>query len=100
MSHPSALQQTPDALIGGKYRIIRALGAGGMGAVYEAENTWTKRHVAIKVMHPDEARNPEYVRRFMLEAQSAARIAHDNVVDVLDMGEDAGTDGLYIVYEF
>ncbi len=90
----------PDAVIGGKYRVLRVLGSGGMGAVYEAENTWTKRHVAVKLMHPEANEEPDYARRFTQEAQSAGRLSHENVVEVLDMGKDPDNKGLFIVYEF
>ncbi len=90
----------PDAVIGGKYRVIRVLGSGGMGAVYEAENTWTRRHVAVKLMHPEANEEPEYARRFTQEAQSAGRLSHENIVEVLDMGKDPDNKGLFIVYEF
>lgn len=49
---PAALRADPDAVIGEKYKVARLLGEGGMGAVYEAENTWTRRRVAVKVMRP------------------------------------------------
>jgi serine/threonine-protein kinase len=91
---------TEPAMIGGRYRVIRLLGKGGMGAVYEAENSWTKRRVAVKVMRPDVADRAEFVRRFMQEAQSATQLAHPNIVDVLDMGEDRELGSLYIVQAF
>lgn len=50
-----SVQGAPVDLIGGHYRVVRTLGKGGMGTVYEAENTWTKRHVAVKVMRPEVA---------------------------------------------
>ena len=78
----------PDGLLDGKYRLLRAIGAGGMGAVYEAVNTWTRRRVAIKVMHPGIAGDALAAQRFMQEAQSASRIRHANVVDILDLGAD------------
>ena len=90
----------PGAPLGGRYRVVRLLGKGGMGAVYEAENTWTKRRVAVKVMRPEVAAHAQYARRFLQEAQSAAQLAHPNVVDVLDMGRDEELGSLYIVQEF
>ncbi len=89
-----------EVVIGGRYRVIRLLGKGGMGSVYEAENTWTKRRVALKVMRPEVADRAEYVRRFMQEAQAATQLAHPNIVDVLDMGEDRELGSLYIVQGF
>jgi serine/threonine-protein kinase len=97
---PAALRAEPDAVIGEKYKVARLLGEGGMGAVYEAENTWTRRRVAVKVMRPEFARDPEASQRFLREAQSAAQIDHPNVVSVLDMGRDATTKALFIVQEY
>lgn len=85
-------------LIGGKYRIVRALGGGSMGSVYEATNVWTSRQVAVKVLREDLATIPEIVERFVQEGRSTTMIAHPNVVDVLDMGRD--DDGVvYMVQE-
>jgi serine/threonine-protein kinase len=88
------------SVVGGKYRVHALLGAGGMGSVYDASNTWTKRRVAIKFLRPDLSLSRESVLRFMQEAQSAASILHPNIVDVLDMGRDATDGALYIVQEF
>ena len=86
-------------VVAGKYRVKRLLGTGGMGAVYEAENVWTERRVAVKVLRPDMADNTEVVDRFVQEGRSATMIAHPNVVEVLDMGRDA--DGaIYMVQEY
>jgi serine/threonine-protein kinase len=85
--------------IGGKYRLVRLIGRGGMGAVYEAENTWTHRRVALKLLRPEYARDTDAVRRFMREAQSASRIAHPNIVDVLDLGQEGEAGSLYMVQE-
>jgi serine/threonine-protein kinase len=68
--------------------------------VYEAENTWTTRRVAIKVLLPMFSSDPTSVARFQGEAQAATRLAHPNIVDVLDMGQDSTTGALYIVQEF
>ena len=75
---------TTGVRVGGKYVIERQLGAGGMGAVFLAENTDIGRKVAIKVLHADYAANPELIRRFRQEARSAAAIGHPGIVDVLD----------------
>jgi len=74
-------------LIDGKYRVLRAIGEGGMGAVFLGENTRISRKVAIKVLHASFARNKEAVERFEREAQAAARVSSDHVVDVLDLGD-------------
>ena len=76
----------PGQLLAGKYRIERELGRGGMGAVYLAENVDLGRRVAIKVLLPRAASNPEMTARFRQEARAAAAIGHPGIVDVLDLG--------------
>ena len=74
----------------GRYRVVRKLGDGAMGAVYEAENVLIRRHVAIKVLHPHVAERADALRRFEREAQAAGRIGSPHIVEVLDMGELEG----------
>src|SRR4051812_2545 len=76
----------PGDTIEGKYRIVRLLGEGGMGAVYEGENVRIHRRVAIKVLHSSVAVKAEVVQRFEREAQAAGRIGSEHIVEVLDMG--------------
>jgi serine/threonine-protein kinase len=83
---------------GGKYRIVRHVGVGGMGAVYEATNLDTTRRVAIKVLHPDLASRPDVLRRFVQEARAACRIDHPNIVQVFDLVQEGTT--VFIVEEF
>jgi serine/threonine protein kinase len=87
----------PGDVLGGKYRIARELGRGGMGVVYEAENVYTKRRVAIKCMHAHEAPDQGGQSRWLREAQAAARIQHRNVVDVYDVGFEQ--DAIFLVME-
>ena len=77
----------PGDIFDGKYRIVRLVGEGGMGAVYEGRNIRLDRPVAIKLMHADIARDRQAVARFEREAQAAARIGSRHIVDVLDLGE-------------
>ncbi len=86
-------------IIDGKYRIVRLLGEGGMGAVYEGENTRIHRRVAIKVLHSGVAEQGEAVARFEREAQAAGRIGSEHIVEVLDLGTLAGGDR-YLVMEY
>jgi serine/threonine-protein kinase len=72
-------------LIGGKYRLDRLLGRGGMGSVFAAENMLTGKRVAIKCMNSEIAENAEASNRFLREAKASARIRHPNVVDVYDV---------------
>jgi serine/threonine protein kinase len=74
----------------GDYRILRVLGEGGMGIVYEAEHESLKRHVALKVMHVRFRADRTALRRFEREARSAARLHHTNIVPVFDFGEQDG----------
>ena len=69
-----------------------------MGVVFAATHQWTERPVALKLLHPQYASDPEIRQRFLREARTAARLEHDHVVDVLDMGlEDDGA--VYLVLE-
>src|SRR6185295_6492862 len=85
--------------IDGKYEIKRLLGEGGMGAVYEGENTLIHRRVAFKVLHSGVAALEEAVKRFENEAQAAGRIGSDHIVEVLDLGRLESGDR-YMVMEF
>jgi hypothetical protein len=89
----------PGQLIEGKYRIVKLIGEGGMGAVYEGENVRISRRVAIKVLHSAFVENGEVVSRFEREAQAAGRIGNDHILEVLDLGALADGDR-YIVMEF
>ena len=89
----------PGEIVDGKYRIVRLLGQGGMGAVYQGENVRIGKPVAIKVMHASLAREAELVARFEREAKAAARIGSSHIVDVLDLG-DLPTRERYMVMEF
>ena len=90
---------TPDvgAVLGGKYRVLRRIGEGGMGVVVEAENSITGKRVAIKWMHPQVAARPEAAERFLREARASARVRHPNVVDVYDVVHEA--DSCFLVME-
>jgi serine/threonine protein kinase len=74
----------------GRYRIVAALGAGGMGEVYRAFDTRLRREVALKVLPPDLVTDPDRKRRFLLEAQSAAALSHPRIATVYDADEADG----------
>ncbi len=75
----------------GDFRIIREIGHGGMGVVYEAEQVALGRHVALKVLLPQVVRDARQRLRFEREARAAARLHHTNIVPVFGVGEDDGT---------
>lgn len=89
----------PGQVIDAKYRVVRRIGEGGMGTVYEGENQRIGRRVAIKVLHAQVAAMPEFVERFEREARAAARIGSPHVCDVLDLG-DLPSGDRYIVMEY
>ncbi|NMC71809.1 MAG: protein kinase [Myxococcales bacterium] len=72
--------------LGGKYRVVRQIGAGGMGRVFEAVHERTERTVAVKVLSPEAAQQPDTLARFDREARAAGRIGHDNICEVIDVG--------------
>jgi serine/threonine-protein kinase len=74
----------------GGYRILREIGRGGMGVVYEAEHSSLQSRVALKVMHPRFRADETLLRRFQTEARSAARLHHTNIVPVFDFGQQDG----------
>src|SRR4051812_21523869 len=85
--------------LNGKYEIVRLLGEGGMAFVYEAKHQRLQQRVAIKVLTPDFARDPELVSRFEREARAVARLRTKHVVRVTDV--DTTPDGIpFIVMEF
>ncbi|MBX3202915.1 MAG: serine/threonine protein kinase, partial [Labilithrix sp.] len=96
----SAADPLIGSLIGETYQIVRVVGEGGMGRVYEARHLRLKeRRFAVKCLHSDLARNPEMAARFLREAESASSIKHENVVDVFDVHHlPDGTP--YLVGEF
>ena len=74
----------------GKYEIIRELGRGGFGVVYEAKDTILGRHVAIKILHGQLSVDPDFLERFEQEARLAAQLEHPNLVPVYDFGQLEG----------
>ncbi len=85
-------------IVGGKYRVVRRLGAGGMGVVYEAEHIKLAQPVALKMLHPDSSRDAELVSRFEREARATVRLKSPHVATVMDI--DKLADGTpYMVLE-
>jgi len=79
------------------YRLVKKLGAGGMGVVYEATDTRLNRNVAVKVLPTEVTQNPDRLARFQQEAQLAAAFNHVNIATVHDVGEEHGVS--FIVME-
>jgi serine/threonine protein kinase len=105
MDHDQLMQPAPQAdpkigmVLQDRYRIVRLLGEGGMGAVYEGEHLLIKKRVAIKCLHAQYAQNPEVVARFHREALAATSIGHQNIIEVTDLGRFP--DGaVFMVLEF
>src|ERR1700722_7354336 len=88
-------------LLDAKYRIDKQLGAGGMGNVYLATHLGTTRVVAVKVIAPRWAAEPQFLARFQREAQACGRLRHPNIVNVTDFGiaKAANRDLPYLVME-
>lgn len=74
----------------GKYQVVRLIGEGGMGAVYEGVHLAIGKKVAIKIMNPELAANPDARARFLREAQLTSRVRHPHAVDVTDIGSEGG----------
>ena len=86
-------------LLDERYRLDTPIARGGMATVYAATDTRLDRPVAVKVMRPGLADDPEFVERFAREARAAARLSSPEVVAVHDQGTDAGTGTAYLVME-
>jgi eukaryotic-like serine/threonine-protein kinase len=85
-------------LIDGRYQVRSRIARGGMATVYLATDLRLERLVAVKIMHDHLADDTQFTERFIQEARSAARLAHPNVVNVFDQGQDA--ESAYLVMEY
>ena len=83
--------------LGNRYEILEKIGEGGMATVYKAKCRLLNRYVAVKVLKDEYSKDTLFVKRFKIEAQSAASLTHPNIVSVYDVGEDNGVN--YIVME-
>ena len=84
-------------VIGNRYEMIAKIGNGGMATVYKAKDLILKRFVAVKVLRDEFTTDQEFIRRFNVEAQSAASLAHPNIVSIYDVGNEENI--YYIVME-
>ncbi len=81
-------------LIGNRYEILEKIGNGGMATVYKAQDKVLRRYVAVKVLREEFTTDEEFIRRFNTEAQSAASLAHQNIVSIFDVGME---DNIYYI---
>ncbi len=99
---PEAIASQGEELIGvllaDRYEILQLLGQGGMGAVYKARDTELERLVALKLIRPELASNPEILRRFKQELILAREVTHRNVIRIFDLGQARGIK--FITMEF
>jgi serine/threonine-protein kinase len=97
---PDAPLQDPlvGSVVSDRYKVLRRLGEGGMGVVYEAEHVALGKHVALKLLRDDFTRKQDLVERFKQEARSASIIGHENIIDVSDFGEMPG-GGIFFAME-
>ncbi len=99
---PAGAVAEPDPRVGmlldARYRLLRRLGAGGFGAVYEAEHVGIRRKVAVKVLHAHVAADADMIVRFKREAIAATATGHPHIVEVMDLGRTPD-GGAYMVLE-
>ncbi len=88
----------PGVTLGGRYRIVRVLGEGGMGSVYQAQDLELERMIALKVIRPELAGNPAILQRFKQELILARHVTHKNVVRIFDLGEADGVKFITMEY--
>jgi serine/threonine protein kinase len=81
---PSALE--PGTVLAGRFRVVRCMGVGGMGSVYEIEHELTKHRRALKLLHAAMAQNSGVVERFLREASAAGRVGNQHIVETFDAG--------------
>src|SRR6266702_4289894 len=82
----------------GQFRVVERIGAGGMATVFKAYQPTLDRYVAVKVLPAYHARDPIFVKRFVQEARSVAKLAHPNIVQIHDFGEQESIT--FIVMEY
>ncbi len=85
-------------VLGGRYRLVAAVGTGASATVYQADDVQLRRRVAVKVLHPSLAEDAVFLRRFQGEAQAAAALSHPNIMAIFDWGTDRRVP--YLVLEY
>lgn len=85
-------------ILGNRYELVEKIGGGGMAIVYKAKCKLLNRFVAVKILRPEYTNDEEFVKRFLIEAQSVASLSHPNIVSIYDVGHENNLH--YIVMEF
>lgn len=96
--YPQQFSLTPGMLLGARYEIQKLLGEGGMGAVYKAKDRELGRLVALKVIRPELAANPDILARFKQEILLSSKVTHRNVVRIYDLGDASGLKFITMEY--
>ncbi|MCC6875326.1 MAG: serine/threonine protein kinase, partial [Sandaracinaceae bacterium] len=86
-------------LVGGRYRIVRKIAEGGMGAVFEAQHNLSKKTVALKILFPHIGKDEGSRQRFLREVSAPAQIGHEGIVEVYDAGFDTEDGSLFVAME-
>ncbi len=97
-THPITNDPLVGAVLADRWKLVRPIGAGGMGVVYEALHTTLGKRCAVKVLREQVSRDADVVQRFQREAQSASRIGHENIIEIIDFGLTPG-GASYMVME-
>lgn len=85
-------------ILGNRYELLEKVGGGGMALVYKAKCRLLNRFVAVKILRPEYTNDEEFVKRFLIEAQSVARLSHPNIVPIYDVGHEDNMH--YLVMEY
>lgn len=85
-SEQRTVEQLAGTVLLDRYRLLEPLGSGGASVVYRAEHTIMHKPMAVKILRPEHAVRPDFVRRFLDEARTVSRLRHENIVDVVDIG--------------
>ena len=93
------VQRLEGKIVAVRYKVIRKIGEGGMGSVFLAEHVTIAKKVALKVLHQEYTRKPIIKERFLQEAKAAAKIGHENIVDIIDFGSTPN-GSLFFAMEF
>src|SRR6266705_1150400 len=97
-THPLQFELMPGMVVGERYELLAVLGEGGMGAVYKAKDRELDRLVALKVIRPELAGNPDILQRFKQEILLSSKVTHRNVIRIYDLGDAEGIKFITMEY--